>query len=91
MTKYLQTEQEKELAKEVWQAMDGCNTSGLLLFWANKVLPCINAIEVANDHPFHILMADKLLQLAGSYDRGGSKVIGDAYDAVARIVLGGAQ
>lgn len=81
--------------KEVWDAQDACNSSGLIHFMAEKVVPAIwdeiHSKEYQgpfNEHPLLVVMVDKLTQLArvSEWDENVSIKKNRAYDKVIEIV-----
>jgi len=87
---YLETQGERDLAREVWDVMDACNLSGVLRFWANKVNPIVNeacksGTDERNRHPFHMMLADKVAELCCGVGINGSAP-SDAYWAVHKLL-----
>ncbi len=72
------------LYKDVWDAMNACNGRALINTWNNKWADQIRkeggGTDAFNQHPINIVVADKLLQLAGIYT--SDEKIQAAYDAV---------
>ena len=81
----------RELYAYVWAAMDACNSSGLIHSFPSIVdrireFEGITGSDV-NTHPIVILMADKLLQLAGCAN--WHQKISHAYEDVLAVVKPG--
>jgi len=92
----------KETYKQVWFAMDACNSSGVIHSldkWVDAIW--LEARELGkgtayvNSHPILVIVADKLLQLAsiGKSELGEkikeNEILGQAYSFVLDQVLKG--
>lgn len=78
----------QDLYKDVWNAMDACNASGLIHSFPAMV-DAIGEFEgtrgdCVNNHPIVIAMADKLLQLAGTAALGDATW--NAYSAIRKEI-----
>lgn len=81
-----------ELYKKWWDAMDACNSSGLIKSMAvdidevwKEAHELGKGTDYVNSHPLMIIFADKLLQLAGISFNSTSSYIDEKQNAYAEV------